>query len=416
MPEKIGWRELGETSAEAEFLYQDDSEPRRRYLEAYATCAWRVYGLTSADEETCHAHFAEGYWSSARRRGGTGAAVEAWARNPAVQTTVESLRRCRDIVALSAAFEGRGEALLLAGSMSYGRFFSVRQQRAGLRPSDLDIIAVVRDRSDFSGVLSQLADIAFLETADDPSMTRLEDAVKLAGDGRTVDLMVVTSRTPQGDPISADWGCSGGYDVSVHLCAIADLRHLLLPFGSDAQNLAVTIRSTSADARGPGKLRDERWISFSGASLAREVQKTRVGELEADLREPFRSRGGSMHLGRFVRSLLPRIEILQASPTVTSILCECAAQMNAILARDAQAYDLSSPLETFHPHRQDFSPHVRNDCREAPSFGPTLSEVLARRPSGATRVTVTHCRLTASGATERRQSQQVATGKGDPSV
>ncbi|MFE9687365.1 hypothetical protein [Streptomyces sp. NPDC006285] len=283
-------------------------------------------------------------------------------------------------MALSAAFEGRDDALLLAGSMSYGRFFSVRQQRAGLRPSDLDIIAVVRDRSDFSGIISRLTNVAFLKPADNPAMTQMEDAVKLAGDGCTVDLMVVTPRIPKGDRISAEWGNIGRYDVSIHLCAIADLRHLLLPFDPDAENLAMTIRFTSAGTRGPGKLRDERWISLSGASLSRKVQKTLVGNLDADLREPFRSRSGSVYVGRFARSILPRIEVLQASPTVTSVLTESADQLNTILASVAQSHDPPIPLETLHPHRRDFSPYVRNACYEAPRFGPTHSEILTRRP------------------------------------
>ncbi|MEV4041314.1 hypothetical protein [Streptomyces umbrinus] len=380
MPKVFGWRELGERSADAEFLHHSEGMPRCWRLEEYAARAWRVYGLTSSDEETCHAQFREGYWSATLQgRKADTVAVEAWSQNSAVQTTVESLRRCRDIVALSAAFEGCNEALLLAGSMSYGRFFSVRQLRVGLRPSDLDVIVVVRDRTEFAEIISRLAGVAFLKTADDASMTQLYDAIKLAGDGRVVDLMVVTSRTPQGDQISGDWGYGGRYDVSIHLCAIEDLRRLILPFGPDAENIAMTIRSISTDTRGPGKLRDERWTSFSGTSLSTKVQKTQVGELTADLRKPFRSRSGGMYLGRFVRSLLPRLEVLQASPTVASILRECADQLNAILARGRQTRDLLSPFEAFHPHWRDFSPHVRDDCHEASNFGPTFSEVLARR-------------------------------------
>ncbi|CAL9654710.1 hypothetical protein [Streptomyces sp. enrichment culture] len=380
MSDEGDWRELGERSADTEFLQQDGRVFRRRRLEEYANQVWRVYGLTSADEEACHAHFLEGYWSSVRRGSGADVtAVEAWARNPAVHTTVESLRRCRDIVALSDAFQGHDEALLLAGSMSYGRFFSVRQQRVGLRPSDLDIIAVVPERSDFSAIVTQLADISFLETADTSTMAQMEDAVKLAGEDRAVDVMVVMSRIPQGDGISAGWKIVGPYEVSIHLCAIADLRHLLLPFEAGAENVALTIRSAPADSRGPGKMRDERWISHSGASLSREVRRIRIGGLSADIREPFRSRPGSIYMGRFVRSLLPRIEFLQASSSVASILGESANQLNKVLSRDSQTRDFSSTLEALHPHRRDFSPHVRDACREASTLRPTYSEVLARR-------------------------------------
>ncbi|MCF2434364.1 hypothetical protein LV779_03070 [Streptomyces thinghirensis] len=134
-------------------------------LEEFAACAWTVYGVSSEAEETCHAEFREGFWSAARTGKSVGAAVEAWARNPAVQVTVESLRRCRDVAALSAAFEGRNEAFLLAGSMSYGRFFSVRQQRANLRPSDVDIIAVMQNRDEFFGIFSRLAELDFLRSS-----------------------------------------------------------------------------------------------------------------------------------------------------------------------------------------------------------------------------------------------------------
>ncbi|MFJ3639624.1 hypothetical protein ACIPRD_07720 [Streptomyces sp. NPDC090108] len=291
---------------------------------------------------------------------------------------VESLRRCRDIVALSAALAGCSEALLLAGSMSYGRFFSVRQQRPGLRPSDVDVVVVVRDRDELPSAVSRLASVDFLEVVGYPSTAELERAVGAAGEGRAVDLMVVTSRKPQGDRMCADWGSPGRYDVSAHICSVADLRRLVLPFGAGAEDVAMTVRALPVTARGAGKLRDERWTSLSGSSVSREVRRIRTGELHADLRTPFRSGSDGMYLGRFVRSLLPRLEVLHSSPAVIAVLRECADQLNAMLGVVGGRGPLS-PHESLHPHRRDFSPYVRNVCRGAPGFSVTASEVVTRR-------------------------------------
>lgn len=291
-------------------------------------------------------------------------ASRAWRNCRIAQSTVESLRRCRDARAVDRCLRDLDVTVILAGSLMYGRFWSVLQRRAA-RPSDLDLVIVVRDRRQWSAVLARLAAQPFLDgdQAEEAERFFAHCGDDIAAAGLAECMAVIQCWGDRPDEISQRWGSASRYELSVHICAREDFIRYILPSGAGGTPIGRTFRTVPIGMRRRGKLHQEIWSSYTGGVLVDIVRGIPLWGGAVESRQPFVLVDGLPYVGRFLRSILPRLEVLTLSDADEPLLRQCATEIADLRDRASAVAHRQVGYDEIHPHRLEFAPRTVSECR-----------------------------------------------------
>jgi hypothetical protein len=169
------------------------------------------------------------------------------------EAVLETGRRLRDLDRLIAAMRGTGTSGILCGSMSYGRFYSVRGTQEQIPASDLDIILIARS----AGEVARLADRLVRMPGMDPAAVdrwgrRAAIFAREYDDGRTV----LSQKLPMwagrgGDPLMPDLGIDARYQLSLHVLTVPVLGYALV------ERSPLLLRDTAGASRTVRDYRDQ---------------------------------------------------------------------------------------------------------------------------------------------------------------
>lgn len=355
---------------------QDNGRQRANDVQQYLDEVLDLYERSCSPEGELNASFHAGLLAALAEAGEKSGQL-AWQSCVAVQSVVESLRRCRDAKLTNSCLRDLDVSVILAGSVMYGRFYSVLQQR-GLRASDLDLVVIVHDRCQIPGVLARLSSLPFVDHRH--ASNTLRHFARCWEEFAAADLAeymaVFPCWTGGDDEISCRWNASSTYELSVHVCAREDFGRYILPFGRNATTaVGRTFRAVPAQERPRGKLDKEMWSSYTGDIRLDQLRSTpfRGGSVESRL--PFLAVDDVPYVGRFLRSILPRLEVLTLRQEHVQLLEQCIGALTILHDQAVVQAGRRVEYDNLHPHRHEFSSRVVAECGAAIRPRVRLSEL-----------------------------------------
>jgi hypothetical protein len=207
------------------------SEVRESYIGREQECAEHAIAVCgNVDEKEWYETAVEGYDDPIFRQISNHAAWSSmgqWRPTP-IETTVETLRRWRDLTRLRHALANAQCSLALGGSLSYGAFYNVHGNREGKPGSDLDIVFIGSSKE----ILMAVEQISNIEGADRSSVDRLgQRAAKFLSefdDDNTILSHKVSMWTSEQDPMLGGISVESQYQISLHFLTDPVLAHVLV--------------------------------------------------------------------------------------------------------------------------------------------------------------------------------------------
>jgi hypothetical protein len=89
--------------------------------------------------------------------------VDGKIRPKPFEAAVETVRRINDLNLIRDEVEKLGNSAILGGSLSFGRFFTVRGAYTSDRPSDIDLVIVTPSHQDIARIVGALRKVRFAE-------------------------------------------------------------------------------------------------------------------------------------------------------------------------------------------------------------------------------------------------------------
>jgi hypothetical protein len=210
-------------------------------------------------------------------------AAEGRNRQPTLfETVIETCRRLRDIGRIRGAFCETGTSGVLCGSMSYGRFYSVRGADGTGPASDLDLIVVMPTGEDPSIVGRLFATIDGISVQEAALLgQRSKIFSSRYDDGRSI----LSHKLPMWIGDEADPLCGreaeGSYDLSLHLVPETVLEYALVASSARLLREHAGWKRTIRDYRNRPTTREDRLLSFAGRRrrLDRDIEEAEAGYL-----------------------------------------------------------------------------------------------------------------------------------------
>jgi hypothetical protein len=193
------------------------------------------------------------------------------------ESLVETSRRLRDARALRSTLHDTGTTGLLAGSISYGRFYNVRGHRPDAQASDLDLFVVLPDSGSLDDVVDRLGSVPFASRAAvDKLGARSRIFADRFDDGRTILSHKVECWDDRSDPALPGGAVQGIYLLSVHLITRPVLDYLLVDSTPRIRREVAGTRRSIRDYRDRTTRRRDLHRTFAGRACALDSDSVAV--------------------------------------------------------------------------------------------------------------------------------------------
>lgn len=194
-----------------------------------------------------------------RRHYGAGRSIPGRSMPTLFEATVESVRRLRDTGRLEEVLAGSGTSGILCGSTSYGPFYNVRSA------SDLDVVIVIETASAAAVVADRLRRLAGVNPESVALLRARADLFRdRYDDGRTTLSHKVRLWTGPDDPMLAETGLPGDYQLSLHLVTDRVLGYALVESTPVLERRTVGGVRTVRDYRDTATTRPDLPCTFAG--------------------------------------------------------------------------------------------------------------------------------------------------------
>ncbi|MGH2975628.1 MAG: hypothetical protein ACRDLL_12275 [Solirubrobacterales bacterium] len=153
------------------------------------------------------------------------------------EAAVETMRRIQDLNSVRSALSPQQTTAILGGSMSFGRFFTVKGHYTR-RPSDIDLVVVVRNYKDLTGklpkALRSVRDVHGEEFIQQASLSAFAERAEifcgsLANDNQpTVFQHKLKLWEGAKSSYFEPYQLPLNYKLAIHVVSLADFKHLIL--------------------------------------------------------------------------------------------------------------------------------------------------------------------------------------------